>query len=133
MAFIAQEWLLIAVLLALVTALVVVEGRRGGQSINIHEATRLLNKEDAVLLDVRDAGEYKNGHIVNAINIPHARLSERMSELDKYKNKTIIIADKFGQHSGHCGKQLKEKGFDSLRMQGGMSEWLSQNLPVAKS
>ena len=130
--FIAREWLLVSVLAALIVALLVVESKKGGKALSYHEVTQLLNNESAVLLDVRESKEFKTGHIVNAINIPHVKLADRISELDKFKDKTIIVADKFGQHAGHCGKQLKDKGYDSARLQGGMSEWLAQNLPVAK-
>ena len=133
MVFVAQEWLLITILAVLVAALMVVESRKGGQALSHHDVTRLLNSDDAVLLDVRETKEFKTGHIVNAINIPHTKLADRISELDKHKAKTIIVADKYGQHAGHCGKVLKEKGFNAVRLQGGMTEWVSQNLPVAKS
>ncbi len=125
--------MLVSILAGLLVALMVVESKKGGKSLSYHEVTQLLNSESAVLLDVRESKEFKAGHIVNAINIPHTKLTDRLSELEKYKEKTIIVADKFGQHAGHCGKQLKDKGYESVRLQGGMSEWLAQNLPVAKA
>ena len=131
-AFVNQEWLLIGLLAVLIAALIVVESRKGGKAINYHEVTRLLNSDDAILLDVRETKEFKAGHIVNAVNIPHLKLAERLSELEKYKSKTIIVADKFGQHAGACGKTLQDNGYTSTRLQGGMSEWFNQNLPVIK-
>lgn len=131
--FLAQEWMLVGVLAALCAAWMVVESRKGGKAVNFHDVTRLLNSDEAVLLDVRDAKEFKAGHIVGAINIPHTKLADRMAELEKHKNKTIVVVDKYGQHAGHCGKLLQDGGFNSMRLAGGMSEWLSQNLPVAKA
>ena len=133
MDFVAEQWILVSLLLALISAFVVVEGKKGGKTVSYHEVTRLLNGDEAVLLDVRDVSDYKAGHVTGAINIPHASVATRVTELDKYKAKQIIVADKMGQHAGHVGKALNEKGFDTVRLKGGMSEWLAQNLPVVKA
>ena len=130
--FVAEQWLLVSLLLILVTALIVVEGKKGGKSINFHQVTRLLNDDEAILLDVRESKEFNTGHIVNAINIPFGKLAARITELEKHKSKTVIVADKMGQHSGSCGKTLKDNGYNPVRLQGGMTEWNAQNLPVVK-
>lgn len=132
MLFISEQWLLITILCASVSALIFVEGQRSGKSLSYHEVTHLLNNNLAILLDVRDTKDFSNGHIVDAINIPYAKLSERSDELKKHVEKTIIIVDKMGQHAGAAGKQLKQHGYQVNRLQGGMSEWTSQNLPVVK-
>ena len=132
MVFLAEQWWLFAILAALISALVVVEGKRGGQTLSYHEVTRLVNKGEAVIVDVRDSKEFKGGHIVDAINIPHAKLGDRLSELEKYKEKTVVVVDKMGQHAGASGKLMKDKGFNVSRLQGGMTEWTGQNLPVVK-
>ncbi|MBX2857129.1 MAG: rhodanese-like domain-containing protein [Cellvibrionaceae bacterium] len=133
MLFISEQWLLITILCASVSALIIVEGQRSGKSLSYHAVTHMLNNNLAILLDVRDAKEFSSGHIVDAINIPYAKLSERCDELKKHAEKTIIIVDKMGQHAGAAGKQLKQNGYQVNRLQGGMSEWTSQNLPVVKS
>lgn len=133
MVFLSEQWLLVTILAGLVSALIVVEGRRNGQALTLHELTRLVNKGEAVIVDVRESKEYNAGHIVDAINIPHQKLANRATELDKHKEKTIVVVDKMGQHSGASVKVLREKGFNVSRMQGGMVEWTGQNLPVVKS
>lgn len=130
--FVAEQWLLISILVALVAAFLVFESRKGGAVVSYHQATRLLNDERAVLLDVRDASDFKAGHIAGAIHIPYASLNARASELDKHKTKQIILADKMGQHAGAAGKTLRDKGFDVVRLSGGMAEWKHQNLPLVK-
>jgi len=52
--------------------------------------TRLINSNDAVVLDVRADAEYRKGHIVNAINIPQGQLQTELKSLDKYKERPII-------------------------------------------
>ncbi len=132
MAFITEQWLLVGILAALIIAFITLESKKGGKTLGTHELTRLVNKDEAVLLDVRDAKDYKAGHIVDAINIPFNKLSDRVSELEKHKEKIIVIIDKMGQHSGNGGKILLDKGFNVNRLQGGMTEWTGQNLPVVK-
>ena len=132
MDFIAEQWLLVSLLLVLVVAFVVVESKKGGKSITYNDVARLMNNDEAVVLDVRDAADFKAGAIIDATNIPYASLSGRVAELEKHKQKTIIIADKMGQHAGAAGKILQDAGFSTLKLQGGMAEWLAQNLPVVK-
>jgi len=133
MVFLAEQWILVSILAVLVAALVFVEGQKGGSSLSHFEVTRLLNDDQAIILDVRDKKDYSDGHIVDAIHIPYAKLADRLSELEKHRSKTIIVVDKMGQHTGSAGKTLKEKGFTASRLQGGMVEWQNQNLPVVKS
>lgn len=132
MVFITEQWLLVSILSVLVVALFIVESRKGGAALSHHQATRLLNDNQAVVVDVRESKEFSSGHIVDAINIPFAKLNERCSELNKYREKTLIVADKMGQHAGAAGKILKEKGFTVSRLQGGIAEWQGQNLPLVK-
>lgn len=131
--FVAEQWLLVSFLTVLVIAFLLLEARKGGTTISHHQATRLINSGAAVLVDLRDAKEFKAGHIVDAINIPYANLASRIDDLEKHKGKQIILVDKMGQHAGAAGKILREKGFQVVRMQGGMMEWLQQNLPVVKA
>lgn len=131
--FLAEQWLLFSILAVLVSAFVFLEKRRAGAVLSHHEATRQLNGDSAVLLDVREPKEYALGHITNAINIPFAKLKERLVELEKHKEKTVIVADKMGQQSGASVKILTEAGYQAARLQGGMAEWSNQNLPVVKS
>ena len=125
--------MLVGILAVLISGFIVLEKKGGGASLSFHEATRLLNTEQAILIDLRDDKEFKAGHIVDALHIPYAKLADRESELNKHKTKTIILVDKMGQHAGAAGKTLKEKGYTVARLQGGMVEWQGQNLPVVKS
>ena len=95
------------------------------------EAINLINKEEGIFVDVRDASEYKQGHIVDALNIPVAKIPERMTELQKHKEKPIVLVCKMGQHSSTAGKQLKGAGYEKVyKMSGGMMEWGNLQLPT---
>ena len=130
--FISQEWLLVSLLVLLIYGLAFTERVRGGKPISAHEATKLLNAEEAVLVDLREAKDYNEGHIAGSLHMPYAKISERAVELEKNKDKVIILADKIGQHAGKIGKTLGSSGFQVRRLQGGVSEWANQGLPLVK-
>ena len=110
------------------------EVSRGGKSVSAQELVNMVNKDGAVVIDVRDEKEFREGHIVHAINIPHVNFSNRIRELEIYKQKPLVVACKMGQHSGSIGTQLRKAGFsDVARLHGGVTEWRNQNLPVLKS
>ncbi len=107
---------------------------RGGSTITAARLVHLVNHEGGIVLDVRDKAEFEQGHIVDAINIPHANLDTRLDELRKYQDKPIIIACKMGQHSGAAGTVLRKAGFENVsRLRGGITEWRGQSLPVVKA
>ena len=129
--FLTQEWILALALLVVLVMLVLHEARKSGPSVTPQQAINLINGEEGVFLDLRDAGDYKQGHIVEAMNIPATKLKARVAELEKYRDKPIVLVCKMGQQSGAAGKQLKEVGFDRVyKMTGGMMEWSNLQLPV---
>jgi Rhodanese-related sulfurtransferase len=132
MVFLTEQWMLVAILSVLAVAFFIVESRKGGAALTHHEVVRLLNDDNAVVVDVRDSKEYKAGHIAEAINIPFAKIATRYTELEKHRDKTLVVVCKMGQRSAAAGKTLKEKGFTVSRLQGDMVEWQNQNLPVIK-
>lgn len=110
------------------------DGRaKGGHAVSPAIATQMINKEDAVVVDIRTKKEWDTGHITGAKHIPLADLARRIEELNKYKTKPIIVVCNIGQTAGSASKQLKEAGFENVsRLQGGITEWKGQNLPIIK-
>ena len=131
--FVAQQWLLVAALLAAVGMLFFHETRKSGPSLSPQQAINMVNGQDGLFLDLRDGGDYKQGHIVEALNIPVAKLPSRMAELEKYKARPIVLVCKMGQQAGVAGKQLKAAGYEEVyKMSGGMMEWGNLQLPTVK-
>jgi rhodanese-related sulfurtransferase len=129
--FLTQQWILAAALLAVVAMLLMHETRKSGPSLSPQKAINIVNAEQGVFLDLRDAGDYKQGHIVDALHVPSAKLADRMAELEKYRNKPIVLVCKMGQQSGAAGKQLKAGNFEKVyKMTGGMMEWRNLQLPT---
>ncbi|MDX2463240.1 MAG: rhodanese-like domain-containing protein [Porticoccus sp.] len=131
--FISEQWVLVSVFMVLIYLFAINERIKSGKQISPHVVTRMINADEAVLVDIRDTKEFKAGHIAGAINIPHLKLMDRLAELESYRDKAIIVADKVGQQSGAIGRKLQQKEFSVLRLTGGMMEWQNQKLPVVKS
>lgn len=134
--FLGNHWVLtlaLTVILALLLASVVYPGARGVQKVSPMDATRLINHEDAVVLDVRSAGEFGQGHILNAMHIPLSNLSDQIRKLEKYRTRPIITACRTGHQSANAGSALRKQGFEKVyNLSGGMLAWENANLPLTK-
>jgi rhodanese-related sulfurtransferase len=131
--FAVSHYILVSLFAALMIALIVLEYRRGGQKVSAQVAVSLINRDEAIVVDIRDRKDFNEGRITGAINIPLSGLKSRVSELKKHEGKQIIVADKAGQHSATAVKQLKEEGFTNVvRLNGGIADWRGSNLPLVK-
>lgn len=131
--FATNNWMLFLSLAGAMILLAFTEGKKGGKNVSIHDATRMINKEDAVVLDIRNNNEFKTGHILSSINITAADIDKRIGELEIHKEKPIIVVCNLGQTSAAVAKKLHIAGFENVtRMKGGITEWKGQNLPVVK-
>jgi rhodanese-related sulfurtransferase len=94
------------------------------------EATRLIN-DDALVLDVREDKEWAAGHIPNARHIPLGALSSRLTELEKFKSKPIVVSCRSGHRSNRACAMLKKSGFENVHnLAGGIIAWEKANLPI---
>jgi rhodanese-related sulfurtransferase len=131
--FLMQQWPLFAGLAACIVLLIVLESRRGGRSVSPQELVNLVNKEQAVVIDLREPAEFRKGHIVDAINLPYAKLDERWNELEELRERPIVLVCKMGQFSSATGNKLLAKGFTRVhRLQGGIGEWQTSQMPLVK-
>ncbi|MET3131805.1 rhodanese-related sulfurtransferase [Oxalobacteraceae bacterium GrIS 1.11] len=97
------------------------------------EVTQLINRGKTMVLDVRDAAEFATGHLRDAKNIPLAELGKRTGELDKSKNKTVVLICQKGARSASAAAVLAKAGFeDVVSLDGGLAAWQSAGLPIAK-
>jgi len=129
--FIGQQWLLVLALVSTLIMLFMHESRKAGPAASPQQAINLVNGEGGIFLDIRDGKEFKKGHIVEAKHIPLAQLGNRMTELDKFKDKPVIVVCRMGQSASGATKQLRANGFErAQKMTGGMMEWSALKLPV---
>ena len=96
-------------------------------------AIGVINKEDAVLIDVREMNEIKEGMINNAIHIPLSAINKRLTELDKYKDRAVLVYCRSGNRSGSVCRTLSSRGFEKVyNLAGGIMAWQDAHLPVSK-
>lgn len=131
--FIGNHLVLSGLWLALVVIIFAQQRARSSKSVGPQQAVMMINRNDAVVLDIRDKKEFDAGHIVDAINIPVGKLGQRVTELDRHKQKPVVVVCKMGQHSGDACKTLQEAGFEQVvRLGGGIAEWRAQSLPLVQ-
>lgn len=134
MEFVNQNILLISVAmfsgLGLIWPLV---RRPGGAEVNPAQATLLINRQDAQVIDVREPDEFAAGHMPEARNIPAGKLADRINEIEKYKDKPLILCCASGMRSAKACGELKKLGFGSLHtLVGGIDSWRQAGLPIKK-
>jgi rhodanese-related sulfurtransferase len=133
--FAGNHMILVAALGAVIVFIITTELRlRGGaRSITVHEAVRLINDADAIVVDVRDSAEYKSAHILNARNIPLARLAVDAENMLKDKSRPVIVYCKSGNRTNEACKMLSAAGYQNVRqLKNGFFAWQDASLPVVK-
>lgn len=97
------------------------------------EATLLINREDAHVIDVREADEFAGGHLPEAKNVPLAKLADRISEIEKFKDRPVIVCCASGMRSGKACGELGKLGFARVHnLAGGVDAWVGAGYPVKK-
>ena len=134
--FIANHPLLIVLFVAILAMLLwnlFGAAMTGVRQIDNSELTRLVNRDQALVLDLRGRGEYERGHIVNARNLPAAELEGRMRELEAKKNLPLILCCAHGAESGRACRLLRTRGHEQVyALKGGIHGWRGANLPLVK-
>lgn len=133
MDFVQQNILLIAVVVFSGAMLLWQTLQAGGKQVSPTDATRMLNRDDAVVIDVRPASEFVAGHVPDAINIPMDALKDRLADLKRYEGRPLIINCASGVRSGSACQQLRKLGIDNaFSLSGGMNAWVQAGLPIKK-
>jgi rhodanese-related sulfurtransferase len=97
------------------------------------QAVLVLNRDDSVVLDVRDESEVRAGKITGARHIPLGQLKTRMTELDAFKDKPVLVYCRSGSRSAHACNVMSKAGYqDVSNLAGGIVAWESANLPISK-
>lgn len=134
MDFVSQNILLISIVVISAAGLVwPAFVRRAGNPVNPAGATLLINRENALVLDVREPDEFAQGHLPDAINLPAGKLAERVAEIEKYKERPLIVCCAAGMRSGRACRDLGKQGFGKLyNLDGGVDAWVAAGYPIKK-
>lgn len=132
--FVIKHWPLVGAFVIVCIFLFLEETKsQGGRSGQLTAAgvTHLINREDAVVIDVRDASAFREGHIVNAKNIPLVDFERHQEKLDVYRDRPVILIDAMGTKTGQLVLRLQKAGFQQTSaLKGGMDAWKLAGMPI---
>lgn len=129
--FLGNHWILTSLWLFFLVALIVYSRAKSGKALGVHATTQLINRSNALVLDVRPKKDFDKGHITDAVHIPMDKLKDRFTELEKHKDAPIVVVCNLGNQSGEGVNLLTREGFTQVRrLQGGITEWSNQGLPL---
>lgn len=135
--FSLRHWELALAFIAILGLLLGLELRDklvGIRALSPQEITLLINRESAVVLDIRSRELFNKGHIAGSINTPFDELSAKIGQLAKHKSKSLILVHAAGQPLAKCKSLLKNSGFAQITyLKGGISTWQSAGLPLVKA
>lgn len=135
MEFLQQNWYWAALAVASGAFLVIETLRQRGDSSSLSpvQATLMINREDATVIDVREQNEFVQGHIPNARHIPLAALEKRTAELEKLKQQPIIVCCASGARSSAAVATLRKLGCEKVfNLRGGIAGWQQAGQPVSR-
>ncbi len=133
--FIQNHWMLFLAFLFVFLLVVIVEfirAKRGALQITAHEAIRLMNHQNAVVVDVRSNDAFASGHIVNAVSIPLNDLENKLKKLDKYKSQPIILVCANGLESRTASNLLEKHQIKTHILANGLRGWREADMPLVK-
>ena len=108
-------------------------GASGGRRVDPGQATRLINHDNAVVIDVRSDGEYEEGHIINAVHVPLSAISRQLDKLERYRTRPIITTCGTGQKAANASGMLRKHGFEKVySLNGGIAAWQGASLPLTQ-
>lgn len=109
------------------------KGSKVATNVSPAEAVLLMNRAKTLVIDVRDEAEFADGHIQGAKHIPLAELESRVSEIEKFKNKIVLVNCQRGMRSSTACKMLAGHDFTQLhQLEGGLDKWIEAKMPVVK-
>jgi rhodanese-related sulfurtransferase len=135
-AFASDNAMLSLALLGLTLALIYTEVARlfsGIKAVSPAELTVLINREDALLVDVSAQGDFEKGHIAGARNVQMSQFDPENKVLAKVRELPVVVACRTGAASGDAAKRLVKAGFKKVFwLDGGVAAWQQANLPLVK-
>ena len=136
MSFIVANWMLVLIMVLSGAMLLwpLVQGRFSKmKEAGTLDVTQLINRQNAVLLDVRETKEFEGGRLPGAVHIPLSQLGSRGAELAKQMTRPVVAYCESGQRSRAAGGPLAKLGFsDVYHLTGGFRAWKDAGLPVEK-
>lgn len=134
--FVINHWMLWAlfVLLILIIVFEEIRGRvQGIPRLQPSELTKMINRDEVVVVDLRPHEMFAKGHIISSINIPHTKLDANIDKLKSYHPRQIVLVCSNGQTAPQEGVRLRKEGIEGIAfLSGGIAAWQESGLPLTK-
>lgn len=129
--FLQENVLLLAIIFVCIVMLVFPNGGRKKELIDNDELIEFINKKQAQVVDIRDAQEFKAGHIASSVNIPYKNFSKELGSLNK--DKPTIVVDQASKNSSRASTLLRRAGFKNVYvLEKGIKGWTEARLPFKR-
>jgi len=132
--FATNHWILFLCLLT-ISGLLIYNLTIGApkDQLDPHAATELINRRNALVVDVRPVADFSQGHIIHAVNLPMNGFQNQIGQLKKHQGNPIIVSCRSGSQSSTACRELRRAGFTEVyNLRGGMLAWQNANLPVTR-
>ena len=126
-----QLWLAFVLILLAVLVNELISKKNKAKELSPQAVVSLINEENAVVMDIRDKESFNKGHIIDSINARTEDLEQ--AKIDKYKNKTIILVCARGLQAQTAAVKLRNRGFQTAVLHGGITSWQQADLPLVKN
>ncbi len=128
--FVTNHWILVTLFIVVSVALLTNIARSAG-GVTPNQAVTMINKNNAVVIDVRPEKDFKKGHIIGSINLPASTLPQMKGKLEKYKDAPVLVCCQSGNTSSDSAKKIRELGVDNTQtIKGGIFAWEQEGLPL---
>jgi rhodanese-related sulfurtransferase len=134
--FVVNHWVLFSILGGVLVGLAytfVQSAKEQAPQVTPLEVTRLINHDDAQVIDIRDKGAFGKGHILGSHNVPLSDLADKIGKLDLKHERPIVVCCDAGNSAAGAVTTLSKAGFGKVyRLRGGIMDWRDANLPLAR-
>ncbi len=134
--FVQQNLMLSLVLAGLTLALVVTEVMRlfrGFKGVSPAQLTDLINRQNALVVDLRGQGDFEKGHIIGSRHLLPSQVDPEGKLLAKAKESPVVLVCAVGATASTTAQKLVKAGFKQVSvLDGGIGAWTGAGLPLAK-
>lgn len=126
-------WAISALISGVALLVMTVRTKTSGPRLTPAQATQLINREDAQVIDVREQPEWAKGRIAGSRHVPVGQLDQRIGDLEKFKERPLIVVCASGMRSASACSTLRKAGFEKVfALDGGIGAWEQAGLPLTK-
>lgn len=136
MQFVLNHWYLFLALILVLVLLIAPTAMQlmyRIQTVTPAQCVLLINRQSAIVVDISEPNEYKLGHLPNSVHVPASTLGAGVAQLDKYKERPVVVVARNNQRALKAATTLRRRGFNSVTLiAGGLAAWEKENLPLEK-